>query len=77
MNFLNLQVLWLLPIAVVIMIGFYFKAKITRKKTLRMLLGNRAEDQNFVLFSPSRRALRFILLLIAVCCLFLAVARPY
>ncbi|MCF6176828.1 MAG: VWA domain-containing protein [Victivallaceae bacterium] len=77
MKFLNLQVLWLLPITVVIMIAFYFRAKIARKKALQILLGDRSEDQNFVLFSPSRRALRFMLLLVAVCGLFLAVARPY
>jgi Ca-activated chloride channel family protein len=77
MNFLNLQVLWLLPIAVVIMIVFYFRAKLARQKALKLLLGERFNDQNFVLFSPSRRALRFSLLIVAVCCLFLAIARPY
>ena len=77
MKFLNLQVLWLLPIAVVVMMALYFRAKIARKKALQILLGERATDQKFVLFSPSRRALRFILLMAAVCALFLAVARPF
>ena len=77
MNFLNVEVFWLLPFILAAMLLIYWGAAVRRKKLLKAILGSRAGDPEQVLVNPARRNLRFFILCLAVIFLVVAMARPW
>ncbi len=77
MRFLNSQMLWLIPVVLVMLAVLFFAAAARRKKALGLLLGNSAGDPASVKLSGAKRGLRFWLLAGTLCCLVLAAARPF
>ena len=63
MNFLNVELWYVLPLAAAILIVFGWIGRTKRKKILKMYLGReRAQNSAFVVFSPEKRFLRNLLL---------------
>ncbi|MEG2076785.1 MAG: VWA domain-containing protein, partial [Victivallaceae bacterium] len=78
MNFLNVELWYLLPLAAAILIVFGWLGCVKRKKILKMYLGReRAQNPAFVIFSPEKRWLRNLLLGVVWLLLFIAAARPW
>ena len=77
MNFLNVEVFWLLPFILVAMILAFWWASVRRRKLLKSILGARAEDPDQVLVNYPRRNLRFFILCLTALFLVTAAARPW
>jgi Ca-activated chloride channel family protein len=77
MSFLKIHFLWHLLWVIPFISLLYYHAALRRKKTLRMILGKRATDPEYISVSRHARYLKFLLLLTGVIMLILAAARPY
>ncbi|MBN2643503.1 MAG: VWA domain-containing protein [Victivallales bacterium] len=77
MSFLKIHFLWHLLWVIPFISLLYYHAALRRKKTLRMILGKRATDPEYISVSRYARYLKFMLLLTGVAMLILAAARPY
>ena len=78
MNFLNVELWYLLPLAAAILIVYGWIGRTKRKKILKMYLGReRAQNSAFVVFSPEKRFLRNLLLGLVWLLLLTAAARPW
>jgi Ca-activated chloride channel family protein len=77
MNFINVEVFWLIPIIVLFMILLFWRARVRRENILKTLLGARYTESAHVMVSKGRRTFRFLLLITIVVLLAAAVARPW
>ncbi len=77
MSFLEIHLLWHLLWVVPVICILYLAAIRKRRRILKLILGSRADDPEFVLVSKYRRNVKFVILLLAVFFLALAAARPY
>lgn len=77
MNFVNPQILYLIPAVIIFVPLAYLHAARKRKKVLRSLLGSRSDEPGAVTVSYPLRRLRAFLLLAVMILLIIACARPY
>jgi len=76
MRFEHPEVLWLLAVLPTALVALFWWAQRRREALLEGFIGTRLRSQLTVGISPARRRLRRVLLVAAVACLIVAMARP-